>query len=201
MRWGRLVGSIALGSLLAVSAGIGGGSHRGSALANPCAANPCEAKAAAAGTDQPLKQGPYKDYKRWTRMNDSPVYSATHGATFVVTYVNPKGLPSARKGTFPFPVGTVIVKEAFASQGCKPGAPGAVFVMEKREKGYDPKANDWHWVRYNPGGALWGQGKSGSLVDFCPACHVQAKVNDYVFGNGTTMKAQPTPLKMTPCQP
>ena len=105
----------------------------------------------------------------------------------------------AKEGNFPFPVGTVIVKEAFVNDGCKPGGPGAVFVMEKRAMGYDPAANDWHWVRYNPDGTLWGKGKSGSQVQFCPACHLTAKINDYVFGNGTTIKATPT-MPLTPCK-
>ncbi|MFQ5828831.1 MAG: cytochrome P460 family protein [Candidatus Methylomirabilia bacterium] len=146
-----------------------------------------------------LKAGPYKDYKQWARMNDTGVFSSTHGGSFVFTYVNPTGLSAAKNGKFPFPVGTVIVKEAFMNKGCKPGAPGAVFVMEKRGKGYDSKANDWHWVRYNPDGTLWGEGTSVGRVAFCAGCHQTAKVNDYVFGNGTTMKVTPT-MPLTPCK-
>lgn len=146
-----------------------------------------------------LPTGPYKGYKRWTRMNETAVYSATHGDSFVFTYMSPTGLPAAKTGKFPFPVGTVIVKEAYENNGCKPGAPGAVFVMEKRAKGYDPNANDWHWVRYNPDGTLWGEGTSQGQMDFCAACHEVAKVNDYVFGNGTTIKATPT-MPLTPCR-
>ncbi len=37
------------------------------------------------------------------------------------SYVNPTGLPAARAGKFPFPAGSVIVKEAFENQGCRPG--------------------------------------------------------------------------------
>lgn len=142
-----------------------------------------------------LAAGRYKDYKRWTRMNETPVFSATHGNSFVFTYVN----PAAKNGKFPFPVGTVIVKEAYENRGCKPGAPGAVFVMEKRAKGYDPNGSDWHWVRYNPDGTLWGEGKSEGQMDFCAACHSAAEVNDYVFGNGTTIKATPS-MPLTRCQ-
>lgn len=146
-----------------------------------------------------LKTGPYKDYRRWTRVNQTAVYSATHGDSFVFTYVNPTGLAAARSGKFPFPVGAVIVKEAFENSGCKPGAPGAVFVMEKRARGYDPSANDWHWVRYNPDGTLWAEGTSAGQVAFCAACHSVARVNDYVFGNGTTIKATPT-MPLAACQ-
>src|SRR3972149_5721569 len=82
--------------------------------------------------DPTLKTGPFKDYPRWVRMNATPIFSATHGNTFVVTYVNRTGLQAARAGMFPFPAGSVIVKEAFENQECRPGRPGAVFVMEKR---------------------------------------------------------------------
>jgi hypothetical protein len=29
-------------------------------------------------------------------------------------------------------------------------------------------------------------------MDFCQACHSLARVNDFVFGNGTRMKVAPT---------
>lgn len=48
----------------------------------------------------------------------------------------------------PFPGSRAIVKEAFENQGCRPGRQGTVFVMEKRETGYDSEDNDWHWARY-----------------------------------------------------
>jgi hypothetical protein len=131
-------------------------------------------------------------------VNATPIFSATHGNSFVVTYVDPTGSPAARAGKFPFPAGSVIVKEAFENQECRPGRQGAVFVMEKREPGYDPEGNDWHWVRYNPDGTLWGEGKSGGRMDFCRACHSVARVNDFVFGNGTSMKVSPT-IPPTPC--
>lgn len=155
-----------------------------------------------AGDAQPktLGESPYRAYRQWTKVNDQPVFSATHGQSFVFTYVNPTGLPAAREGKFPFPIGTVIVKEAFQNDGCKPGAPGAIFVMEKRAAGYDTDAGDWHWARYNPDRTLWGEGDSRSRVDFCAGCHVAARVNDYVFGNGTKIKATPR-MPLVPCAP
>jgi hypothetical protein len=139
-----------------------------------------------------------REYRSWTRVSDIPVFSATHGNVFVVTYVNPTGLPAARQGRFPFPVGTVIVKEAFENQECRPGPPGAVFAMEKREPGYDPAGNDWRWLRFRPDGSPWGEGKSGGPMDFCRACHSLARGNDFVFGNGTRMRVTPT-MPPIPC--
>lgn len=146
----------------------------------------------AEGQDVTLSSGPYRGFKQWTRVNEEPVFSATHGESFVVTYVNPAGRPSAIEGQFPFPAGTVIAKQSFQNHGCSPGARGAVTVMEKRAEGYDPAAGDWHWVRYNADGTLWGEGSSVGRMGFCAACHAAAKVNDYVFGNGTSIKATPT---------
>lgn len=168
------------------------------ALVAALAATDAGAEQAAGGLT--LRSGPYREYRQWARMNATPIFSATHGNSFVVTYINPRGLPAAHEGAFPFPAGTVIVKEAFENRGCKPGQPGAVFVMEKREEGFDRTASDWLWVRYNPDGTLWGEGKSGGQMDFCAACHSVARVNDYVFGNGTTIKVTPT-MPLTSCQP
>lgn len=145
-----------------------------------------------AGSSATLDTSPYKDYKQWTRMNDAPVYSPTHSRTFVDTYLNSKGLSTAKEGKFPFPVGTAIVKEAFVSQGCEPGALIEITVMEKRAPGYDPEANDWHWARYGRDGILQAEGKSGGEVNACVVCHSGAKVNDYVFGTSTSIKATPT---------
>jgi hypothetical protein len=149
--------------------------------------------------DRSFSNSPHKDYLRWAMVTNTLVFSPLHGNVFVFTYVNPIGLTAAKGGKFPFPVGTVIVKRSYANSECTPGRPLAVFVMEKRAPGYDPKANDWHWARYEPDGSLWAEGKSGSQVDFCVACHSVAKVNDFVFGNGTSIKAIAT-IPLAPCK-
>jgi hypothetical protein len=48
----------------------------------------------------------------------------------------------------------------------------------------------------NPDGtvAMSGTGQPDSATGFCAACHSVAKVNDYVFGNGTIMQVKPTPM-------
>ena len=118
--------------------------------------------------------------------------SATHGNTYVFTYVNKTAAPAAERGKFPFPSGSVLFKEAFTAQAGKPGAKGPAFVMEKRKKGYDAANGDWHYAMLDPAGAVQmsGNGETGAATNFCAACHQSAKANDYVFGNGTTMKVK-----------
>ncbi|HXG04072.1 MAG TPA: cytochrome P460 family protein, partial [Candidatus Binatia bacterium] len=173
------------------------------AAKNPCAArNPCAAGAAGAVQDE-AAEAAFKAYKRWKKVNSEPVKSATHGNTLVFTYLNKTAEGPAMKGTFPFPPGAVLVKEAFEDQGGRPGARGSVFVMEKRKKGYDAANADWHYAVVAPDGgiAMTGSGKAGSPTQFCAACHQAAKANDYVFGTGTTMKVKPVQLGQAPQNP
>jgi hypothetical protein len=68
--------------------------------------------------------------------------------------------------------------------------------MEKRGRGCDADHADWHWAVLDPDGTvpMTGSGKEASPTHFCAACHGAAKANDYVFGNGTTMKVKPTAM-------
>jgi len=144
----------------------------------------------------PVATATAKQYRTWRKVNDAPVLSATHGNRHVFTFVNRKAEVAALSGRFPFPVGAILAKESFEDQGGRPGAKGPLFVMEKRAKGYDAAHGDWHYAVVAPDGtaALAGNGKDGSPTAFCAACHSMAKINDYVFGNGTRMKVKATPL-------
>ena len=150
----------------------------------------------AAEAQDPVALSTAKQYRKWRKVNDAPVLSATHGNRHVFTFVNGAAEPSALGGRFPFPVGAVLAKESFDDRAGKPGAKGPLFIMEKRAKGYDRAHGDWHYAVLAPDGtvALSGNGKDGSPAAFCAACHSVASVNDYVFGNGTVMRVRPTPL-------
>jgi hypothetical protein len=97
----------------------------------------------------------------------------------------------------------VLVREAWADNAGKPGERANVFVMEKRKKGYDSPNADWHDAVLGPDGSvqMTGDGKAGASTQFCPQCHRSAKANDYVFGNGTTMKVQPVKMRTVPANP
>ncbi len=195
-----------LSTLVVVGALAAGGTADvlAQAKTNPCAAqNPCAKKTAGTATKDKAAEAAFKQYKSWKKVNEQPVQSASHGGTVVFTYLNKKGEPAASNGKFPFPAGSVLVKEAFEDHGGKPGGMSKVFVMEKRARGYDAANGDWHWAVVLPDGAvaMTGNGKAGSPTQFCGACHQQAKVNDYVFGNGTTMKVKPVTLGVAPANP
>lgn len=164
--------------------------------------NPCAAKPAAAAKD-PAAQATFKAYKSWKKVNEKPVPSQSHGGRLVFTYLNKKAEGPGLSGTFPFPEGSVLAKDSFESQGGKPGAKGPLFIMEKRKKGYDVANGDWHYATVGPDGAVTmsGSGKEGSPTQFCAACHQAAKVNDYVFGVGTTMKVKPVAPGPAPSKP
>jgi hypothetical protein len=173
------------------------------ATKNPCAAkNPCGAKAAGSVKDA-TAAATAKAYKGWKKVNDQPVLSPSHGNRLVFTYLNKRAEGAGLSGKFPFAEGAVLAKESFENEGGKPGARAPLFIMEKRKKGYDPGHNDWHYVTVNPDGtvAMSGTGKDGSPTQFCAACHSVAKVNDYVFGNGTIMKVKPTAMSAPATNP
>lgn len=173
------------------------------AAKQPCAPKqPCAAKPAAAVKDR-AAEVTFKEYSGWKKVNDKPVLSETHGNRWVFTYLDKKAEGAGLAGKFPFPVGAVLTKESFENEGGKPSAKGPLFIMEKRKKGYDAANSDWHYAIVNPDGtvAMSGSGKKGSATEFCAACHRAAKVNDYVFGNGTVMKVKPVKLGEAPKQP
>lgn len=162
--------------------------------ANPCAAkNPCAGKAGSAPVKDKVAEVTFKHYREWKKVNDKPVLSATHGNRWVFTYVSPKAGKAGLAGTFPFPPGSVLAKESFENADGKPGAKGPLFIMEKRKNGYDSANSDWHYAMVGPDGTVMmsGNGRAGSSTQFCSGCHMSAKVNDYVFGNGTIMKVKP----------
>ena len=144
----------------------------------------------AAAVRDPVAESVFRDYRGWKRVNTAPVLSESHNDTFVVTYLNPKAEGPALTGRFPFPEGAILVKESFAAVSQRPGPRGAVFVMEKRARGYDAAHADWHWAVIEPDSAVGmsGSGRRDQETALCAECHVKARVNDFVFGRGTEMK-------------
>lgn len=197
MRQGILMVTVIVGTLTLITGAVSVAQQR-----NACAANPCAAKPAAAAKD-PAAQATFKAYKGWKKVNEQPVPSQSHGGRLVFTYLNKKAEGAGLSGKFPFAEGAGLAKESFESQGGKPGAKGPLFIMEKRKKGYDAAHGDWHYATVGPDGAIvmTGSGKDGSPTQFCAACHQAAKVNDYVFGVGTTMKVKPVAAGGAPANP
>lgn len=80
-------------------------------------------------------------------------------------------------------VGARLVEEHFERGTSKPGP---IYMMEKREPGYDATQGDWRYVVVGPDGNLVTDGKA----PLCAGCHAEAP-RDQVFGVGDGARAAP----------
>ena len=105
-------------------------------------------------------------YQQWLKFNPQPIVGRTHGLTDI--YINQTRAKIAPGGslTFPFPEGTLIVKEILSSND--------IAIMRK-VTGVDPAHNDWQWIEYRSNGSIIGKDQA------CWGCHSGAKSTDYVF--------------------
>jgi len=93
--------------------------------------------------------------------------------------------------------GDLVVKRNFGPEGVtkdqvlsEPGKHlGAVTVMFRRDKGFDPEDKDWFWVKFLPDGSLDKNAKGMRLAGKvakgmdagCIACHSTAPGDDMLF--------------------
>lgn len=122
----------------------------------------------------PLEVG--ADWASYMKMNTAPVRSAPHGRRLVDTYVNTAGAAAYLDDTAEIPVGTIVVKTSWEADG----APGPIFVMEKRAPGFDRERGDWYFaIHWADPPAAWRQRQGGPIywrtpsprVDYCFDCH------------------------------
>jgi hypothetical protein len=101
------------------------------------------------------------------------------------------------KATINGNTGDLIVKRNFGPAGVTKeqvlDAPnkhlGAITVMFRREKGFDPETKDWFWVKFLPDGSVDKNPKGMSLAGKvakgldvgCIACHSAADGEDFVY--------------------
>ena len=171
------------------------------AAKNPCAAakacNPCNPCAASAGAEITVAEagaaydclidemaGGYDraslklvaNYRSWTNVAAAPYQSATHGSRYVNNYANATGAASYKKfedvGTMP--AGSVLAKDSFVVNANGTTAAGPLFVMEKRNAGFNADSFDWAYTMINPDGTVFGvtKGQGSANVEFCIECHV-----------------------------
>ena len=137
-----------------------------------------------AGKTQPTE---FAGYKSWTKINTQTITGDTTSALgsahegtkgFREVYVNGAGEAVALgKAPYPFPEGTIMVKEAYKDSGGNKGSLANLTIMVKREGGYDADNGDWEYLMTSPGMAVGMQGKVG----MCIGCHVAAFDTDYIF--------------------
>jgi hypothetical protein len=103
-----------------------------------------------------------------------------HG-DFLKMYLN--RIAAANPKTLPY--GSIIIKENYA----KDKKTLLSITVMYRTKGFDPKHNDWYWVKYNPNGtvartpAAKGNLPIAGRFKTCIDCHATAKGKDFVFAN------------------
>jgi Cytochrome P460 len=76
----------------------------------------------------------------------------------------------------PFPRGSILVREKRAEADAK--EPEMLTVMIKRQRGFNPKANDWEFLMINGTGTkVLERQKKGS----CLQCHQSQVSSDFVY--------------------
>ena len=112
-----------------------------------------------------------------SRSTSSRKSDATHTSVFGVAYVNDIARrPMLGKGPASFPTGSILVREKLLTPTAP--SPDVLVVMIKREKGFNPKANDWEFLTVSGDmKRIEKREKEGK----CRACHASAAGNDFVF--------------------
>jgi len=130
--------------LAAVAATSCGGAHKDSG------ASPTAPPAKAAAADPNAVYGPLDvgaDYTSYRKVTKAPQISKTHGGRLVEIWVNDVGYDAYVGEKDELPVGSIIVKTSEEVEDGKGiGVAGPIFVMQKREAGYDPDRNDWYYA-------------------------------------------------------
>ncbi len=129
----------------------------------------------------------FEGYRKWFKVNDKTITGDPTGALgrahagkegFREIYINKTGIAvSTGKADFPYPVGTIIVKDAFMNEGSQKGSLAAVTIMIKRGSGYDSTHDNWEYMMVSPANEIKAQGK----LMGCTTCHEVAEDMDYVF--------------------
>ena len=172
---------------------------------NPCAAkNPCGASAGAEVTAAEANKAygclidemisgyhraglePVANYWFWALVASSPYQSATHGSRYVNNYANPVAAANYKKfeDGGRMPAGSVLAKDSFVVNPNGTTAAGPLFVMEKRNAGFNADSFDWAYTMVNPDGTVFGvtKGQGSANVEFCVECHAAvAEDQDSLF--------------------
>jgi hypothetical protein len=122
-------------------------------------------------------------YKNWAPVpgksdaaypGDSP-----HGA-FLKMFLNRKAAGSPNS----LPDGSIVIKENYS-----PARELAAITVMYKTRGYNPKAGDWYWVKYNPDGSVAskstdkGMMRLSGRVGGCIDCHSAAEGDDFAYFN------------------
>ena len=137
------------------------------------------AAADAAASDAPAVSSPLApDFRAtFTKVNRARFISRGHlqDRFAVDIFVNTVGRDAYVAAGGDVPVGTVLVKEHF-ERNVGGERPSGLFVMTKREAGYDVANGDWRWTVIGVRGEVVKDGK----IESCIQCHADAP-HDRIF--------------------
>ncbi len=123
-------------------------------------------------------------YRRWRRFNSAPYPAATHGNRYVSNYGNPAAEAYGRfEQAGRLPVGSILAKDSITVSEDGQAMPGALFLMEKMEAGFNYVSGDWRYTMIMPDGSLFGttNGEGTERVRFCISCHLAVEKQDHLF--------------------
>jgi hypothetical protein len=108
--------------------------------------------------------------------------SIDHDLAYIVVKTSPELADVYRAGPYPFPPGSLVVKEEFVDAACT-GLQGWT-LMRKEAAGYDAAAGDWRWQRLDSQRKVVAPGKQGQQdvkIRRCVACHssVECRKRDF----------------------
>jgi len=101
--------------------------------------------------------------------------SVDHDLANIIVRTSQIASAAYRGGPYPFPVGSIVVKEEYADPDCR-GLLGWT-LMRKETAGYDPAFGDWRWQKLDRERRVVMDGK----VERCRGCHAMpmCKLRDF----------------------
>ena len=129
-----------------------------------CAREPVEPMDGQAGPGPSLLPA---DYAHFATVRDCRL-SIDHDLARIVIKVAPELAGRYEVGPYPFPAGTLIVKEEYGDSACT-DLQGWT-LMHKQPAGYDDRLGDWRWQRLDPRGAVLEDGR----LPRCASCHADS---------------------------
>jgi hypothetical protein len=120
-------------------------------------------------------KGISEQYKSFGKLSEKLVKSQQHGGIFVNTFIDNKGMDAFKNKSYPFPDGSVVVKEGHDTET---SGVSKLYVM-KKIKSFDSANGDWYYSILDTKGNPM---QAGGKIQMCISCHQGAKDKDYVFG-------------------
>lgn len=124
------------------------------------------------------------DYQTWKRYNRAPYPSVSHGNRYLSNYGNPAARAYGRfEQAGRLPVGSILAKDSITVNKDGKATPGALFLMEKMQAGFNYVSGDWRYTMIMPDGSLFGttNGEGTERVSFCISCHLAVEQQDHLF--------------------